>query len=124
MQLNVKVTKFLLLGLSFMGLCGNATELVVQKDVSLSRALAGQVVVFGTGEPASNVTVDLCTPDWKRVIVSTKTDIAGRFSLEQAGKAKLFYLRVSAPGMNIYQLRVRIDRHSGKELNIPLSIAT
>ena len=105
-------------------LCGNATELVVQKEISVSRALAGLVTVLGTGEPASAVTVDLCTHDWKRVIVSTKTDDKGHFSLEQAGDTKVFYLRVSASGMDTYQLRVRIDRHAGQELNIRLSVAT
>jgi hypothetical protein len=31
---------------------------------------------------------------------------------------------VSAPGMDIYQLRVRINKHSTKELAISLSVAT
>jgi hypothetical protein len=96
----------------------------VQKKISVSRALAGQVTVRGTTEPANGVNVDLCTPDWKTVLISTKTDDKGHFSLEQAGTAKVFYLRVSAPGMNIYQLRVRIDKHAGQELSIPLSVAT
>lgn len=123
MQWPRKAAKLLLLVVAFAALCANATELVVQKKISVSRALAGQVTVWGT-EPASGVTVDLCTPDWKTVVISTKTDNKGHFSLEQAGTAKVFYLRVSAPGMNIYQLRVRIDKHAGQELNIPLSVAT
>jgi hypothetical protein len=122
--MTVKPAKLLLLGIAFVALCGNATELVVQNEVSVSRALAGQVAVLGTGEPANGVTVDLCTPDWKSVIASTRTDDKGHFSLEQAGNTKLFYLRVSAPGMDIYQLRVRIDKYAGQELNIRLSIAT
>jgi hypothetical protein len=31
---------------------------------------------------------------------------------------------VSAPGMNIYELRVRIDKHATQELTIHLSVAT
>jgi hypothetical protein len=122
--MTVKPAKLLLLGLAFVALCSNATELVVQKKVSVSRALAGQVAVLGTGEPANGVTVDLCTPNWKNIIVSTKTDDTGHFSLDQAANARVFYLRVSAPGMDIYQLRVRIDKHAGQELNIRLSVAT
>ena len=120
----MKAIKLLMLGLALVTLCCNATELVVQKKISVSRALAGQVTLGGTGEPANGVTVDLCSPDWKTVVISTKTDDQGHFSLERAGTAKLFFLRVSAPGMNIYQLRVRIDKHAGQELSIRLSVAT
>jgi 5-hydroxyisourate hydrolase-like protein (transthyretin family) len=119
-----KVAKLLLVGLVLSATCAYATELVLQKWVSVSRSLAGQVVVAGTSEPARDVTVELCSPGWKEVIASTKTDDKGRFSLEPVAKSKVFYLRVSAPGMNIYQLRVRIDKHVGQELKIHLSVAT
>ena len=84
----------------------------MQKEISISRALAGHVLVRGTDEPASGVTVELCSPDWKTVLKSTKTDQKGQFSLEPPGRRKLFYIRLSAPGMDIYQLRVRIDKHA------------
>src|SRR4051812_31176031 len=116
-------SKLLVSGLAIVSLCGNATELVVRKEVSVSSALAGQVRVRGTGEPANGVTVDVCTPDWKKVLVSTRTDEKGHFSLEQTGNAKLLYLRLSSPGMDIYQLRVRIDEHGKQELDIRLSVA-
>ena len=101
-----------------------ATELVTQKEVSVSRALAGHVLVSGTDEPASGVTVELRSPDWQTVLASTKTDEQGHFLLEQPKTGKLFYIRVSAPGMNIYELRVRIDKHAAQELTIRLSVAT
>lgn len=101
----------------------HATELVTQKEISVSRALAGHVLVWGT-EPASGVTVELCSSDWKTVITSTKTDEKGHFSLERPATGKLFYIRVSAPGMNIYELRVRIDKHATQELTIHISVAT
>lgn len=119
-----RATKLPLAGLVFLVTCAHATELVEQKWVSVSRSLAGQVVVFGTEEPISGVTVELRSPGWKDVIATAKTDSKGRFSLEPVAKSKLFYLRVSAPGMDIYQLRVRIDKHTGQELNIHLSVAT
>jgi 5-hydroxyisourate hydrolase-like protein (transthyretin family) len=122
--MTAKVAKLLLVGLVLSATCAYATELVFQKWVSVSRSLAGQVVVAGTNEPARGVTVELCRPGWKEVVASTKTDDKGRFSLEPVAKSKVFYLRVSAPGMNIYQLRVRIDKQVGQELKIHLSVAT
>jgi 5-hydroxyisourate hydrolase-like protein (transthyretin family) len=103
---------------------GYSTERVMQKKISVSRALAGHVLVRGTDEPESGVTVELCSSDWKTVITSTKTDEKGHFSLERPATGKLFYIRVSAPGMDIYELRVRIDKHATQELTIHLSVAT
>lgn len=103
---------------------GYATTLVVQKEISVSRALAGQVLVKGTEGPADGVTVELRSSDWKDVLASTTTDAKGHFSLETPKTGKLFYIRVSAPGMDIYQLRVRINKHSAQELAIRLSVAT
>jgi hypothetical protein len=103
---------------------GYSTELVIQEEISVSRALAGHVLVWGTDEPASGVTVELCSADWKTVFKSTKTDEKGHFELEQPTTGKLFYIRVSAPGMNIHELRVRIKKQAEKELTIRLTIAT
>jgi hypothetical protein len=103
---------------------GHATTLVVQKEVSVSRALTGHVLVRGTDEPANGVTVELCSSDWKTVFTSTKTDEKGHFELEQPATGKLFYIRVSAPGMDIYELRVRIDKRAAQEVTIDLSVAT
>jgi hypothetical protein len=74
--------------------------------------------------PANDVTVELCNSDWKSVLDSTKTNEKGYFSLERPATGKLFYIRFSAPGMNIYQLRVRIEKHAAPELTIHLSNAT
>jgi hypothetical protein len=122
--MTTRVAKLLLIGLTLSTPCVHATQSVRQEAVSVSRSLAGQVVVLGTEEPATGVTVALCSPGWKRFITSTTTDQKGQFLLEPVTKAKLYFLRVSAPGMDIYQLRVRIDKHVGQELNIHLSVAT
>jgi hypothetical protein len=102
----------------------HSTMRVVQKEVSVSRTLAGHVLVQGTDAPAGGVMVELCSSDWKTVLASTKTDEKGRFSLEKPASGKLFYLRVSAPGMDIYELRVRIDKNAADDLTIHLSVAT
>lgn len=120
----LKQLVFLTLVLLLAGQTGYATTLVVQKEISVSRALAGQVLVKGTDEPADGVTVELRSSDWKTVLASTKTDAKGHFSLEPPKSGKLFYIRVSAPGMDIYQLRVRIKKQVAQELTIRLSVAT
>lgn len=119
-----RVARLFLFGIIFVAPSADATELVIQKWVSVSCSLTGQVIVPGTEEPARGVTVELCNAGWKEVLASTKTDSEGRFSLEQVRKSKLIYLRVRAPGMDICQLRVRIDKRAAAELHIYLSVAT
>jgi Carboxypeptidase regulatory-like domain len=114
---------FLALVLFLAGKTGHATTLVVQEKISVSRALAGQVLVRGTDEPADGVTVELRSSDWKEVLASTRTDAKGHFSLEPPKSGKLFYIRVAAPGMDIYELRVRIKKQATQELAIRLSVA-
>ena len=49
---------------------GHSTELVIQQEPSLSRTLAGHALVWGTNEPLSGVTVELCNSDWKEVLIT------------------------------------------------------
>jgi hypothetical protein len=118
--------RLLALGLAFFVAVGtvHSTTLVVQKKISVSRTLSGHADVGLTNAPASGVMVELCSSDWKTVLASTKTDEKGHFSLEKPATGKLFYIRLSAPGVDIYQLRVRINKHAAPELTIHLSIAT
>lgn len=103
---------------------GHSTELVVQEAISVSRTLSGHAYVGFTNASANGVTVELCSSDWKTVFASTTTDEKGHFSLEKPATSKLFYIRLSAPGMDIYQLRVRIKKNAAAELTIHLSVAT
>ncbi|MFZ0662747.1 MAG: hypothetical protein WAM66_08650 [Acidobacteriaceae bacterium] len=103
---------------------GHSTRRVVQKEISVSRALAGHVYVRGTNAPATRVKVDLCNSDWKTVIASTTTDKKGYFSLKKPTTGELFYIRMSAPGMDIYQFRVRINQQAAQELVVFISVAT
>ncbi len=102
------------------------TSRVVQQQVSVSRSLTGLVLVLvlGTDEPSKGATVEVCSPNWQTVLASKKTDEQGHFSLEQPAPGKLFYIRVSAPGMDIYELWVRINKHAKQDLTIRLGIAT
>jgi hypothetical protein len=100
------------------------TAVFVQEKVAISRSLAGHVEIGITKVPAEDITVELCSSDWKTVLTSTKTDANGHFSLEKPKTGELFYLRLSAPGVNPYQLRVRLKKHGPQELKIHLSNAT
>ena len=101
---------------------GQRTLQIRKGGSSSGNDLAGHVLVLGTDEPASGVTVELCSADWRTVIRSTKTDEKGHFSLERAATGKLFCIRASAPGMDIYELRVRVDKHATQELTIRLEV--
>ena len=103
---------------------GHSTMRVVQKEVSVSREQAGHVLVQGTDEPANGVTVELRSRDWKTVLASTKTDEKGYFSLEKPMSGRLFNIRVSAPGTDICDLRVRISKNAAVQLTVHLSVAT
>lgn len=118
--------RILLLGLALFLAAGtgHSTTLIVQKETSVSRALAGRVDIRESGLPAGGVTVEVCSPDWKTVLASTETDVHGHFSLKTPATGKLFYVLLSAPGLDIYELRVRIKRNAAQELTIHLSVAT
>jgi len=124
----MKTSKFLLVFSVFFLLTAERgyaqSALIVQEKVSISSVLAGHVNVGLANEPAKGVTVDLCSQDWKTVITSTKTDEHGYFSLGKPATGELFYIRLSAPGINPYELRVCVKKHGPQGLTIHLSVAT
>jgi hypothetical protein len=106
------------------GHAGHAqTTVFIQEKVSVSRALAGYADIGITNAAAEGITVALCSSDWSKVLASTQTDARGYFMLETPKTGDLFYLRLSAPGVNPYQLRVKIKKNTRSELRIHLSNA-
>ena len=99
------------------------TTVFVQEKVAVSRVLAGYADIGTTNTPAEGITVALCAPGWSAVRATTQTDAQGYFFLKTPMAGTLFYLRLSAPGVNPYQLRVRIKKNA-PELRIHLSNAT
>jgi hypothetical protein len=99
------------------------TTVVIQEKLAVSRALAGYADIGITKTPAEGITVALCNSDWSTVLAATQTDVRGYFSLETPKTGGVFYLRLSAPGVNPYQLRVKIDNNAPSELRIHLSNA-
>jgi len=107
----------------FAALAQGQTQVVVQKGVLLSRSLSGHVNIGLEKVVGKGVMVELCSPDWKKVLASTKTDDNGYFSLEKP-PGNLFHLRFSSPGVNPLRVKVRLSKHTAQALSIHLSIAT
>lgn len=93
------------------------TTLVVQEGVVVSRSLSGYVNVGLQKTIVGGITVELCSSDWKTVLASTKTDPNGYFSFQKP-PGSLFYLRFSSPGLNPFQVTVRVSKHAARDLTI------
>jgi hypothetical protein len=113
------------IGLFSLGVCSGLaqTTLITQEGVVLTRSLSGHVNVGLEKVPAKGVTVELRSSDWRTVLASTRTDDNGYFSLKKP-PGKLLNIRLSAPGLNPFQLQVRISKHATRDLTIHLSVAT
>jgi len=97
--------------------------LIQKEGVVVSRSLSGHVDIGLENALGNGVTVELCSPDWKTVLASTKTDDKGYFSLKKP-RGKLFYMRLSSYGVDPYQLRVRVSKLARHNLLIHLTVAT
>ena len=108
-----------------LAVAGRAQNTVVEQGwVSVSRTLAGHADIGLDKGPAENVLVEVCSADWRTVVASTKTDKNGFFSLPKSKSGRLYYVRLSAYGVNPYQLRVHIEKHGPLNLRIHLQVAT
>jgi hypothetical protein len=58
-------------------------QLVVLERVITSRSLSGYVDIGSTNVVGNGVTVELCSPDWKKVLASAITDDKGIFHSER-----------------------------------------
>jgi hypothetical protein len=99
------------------------TTVFVQAKVADSRVLAGHVDIGIVKAPAVNITVEVRSSDGGTVLASTKTDANGYFHLDLPKIRGPLHLRLSAPGVNPYELRVRIKKNGPAELQIHLSNA-
>lgn len=100
------------------------TEIIVREKPLESRALGGKVQLGDSPEGVKGVLVEWCSPDWKTVKTSTRTDEKGRFSFPKASEKELHYLRFSLPGAHTLQVKVKIVRSGRKELTVRLEFAT
>jgi len=117
----MKTVAALALCLSLVGTV-RATELVTQKEISVSRALAGHVLVWET-EPVSGVTVELCAADWKTVFRSTKTDERDTSNWNNQEWESCFISEYPHPAWIFTSSECRIRKQTATELIIRLSVA-
>jgi hypothetical protein len=97
--------------------------IVQQAKVSVSKALEGKVSVGPEKYPVAGATVVLLKSDWQAVLANTHSDAKGLFHFLNPPRQKLYYLQLSAPGIDPYRLRVRIEKGSSRQLDINMVIA-
>jgi len=97
--------------------------LIVQEKVSVSRVLAGHVDIGIAKVPAEGISVEARRSDGT-VVGFTKTDASGFFRVDSPKVSGLIHVLLSAPGVNPYELRVKITRRGPTELRIHMSNAT
>jgi hypothetical protein len=108
--------------LSSTGICQFTEE---ENGVRKTQTLAGVVRIDGSdSDGIKGVLVEDCSSDWKRVIASTETDESGHFSLPNAQKAGLHYLRFSMYAVRTRLVKARIVKKGPKELSVGLNNAT
>jgi Carboxypeptidase regulatory-like domain len=85
--------------------------------------LAGTVI--DTAEsPIANARVEVCEAHWRNCTKSTVTNRRGEFSFSALKKAQLFYLRLSSPGFNPLEVKVKINRRAKRKLALHMTVAT
>lgn len=96
----------------------------VQERILSARSLEGYAYIGIDGLPAEGITVTVCSPDWIEPMETVRTGPSGYFRFETGHKDGLYYLKLSAPGVNTYQLRVRLNHRKKSLIKIALSNAT
>lgn len=96
---------------------------IVQEKVSAIRSLAGHVDIGIARVPAEGISVEARRPDGT-VLAVTKTDATGFFRVDSPKASGLIHVRLSAPGVNPYELRVKITKRGEAKLRIHMSNAT
>jgi HSP20 family molecular chaperone IbpA len=72
-------------------------------------------------ETAEKITVEVRSSEKGMALAYAKTDAQGYFHVDIPKSGGMFYLRLSAPGVNPYQLRVRIKKNGPPELQSKLT---
>lgn len=98
-------------------------QVIEMADVQLVGSLSG-LVQDPAGSPMEDVLVQEFSPDWKTVLLTSRTDAHGRFSLAALQGRKIHCLQLSTPGFDPLRVRVRVDRKRGGSLKVKFVIAT
>ena len=97
-------------------------QTVQYEKVFKAKRLTGKVL-----DPAGNsirdVFVQVCDKHWTNCSTSTNTNEDGNFSFSSFTEKRLYHMRLSSPGLNPLEVRVKTG-HAGKELILRMEIAT
>jgi hypothetical protein len=74
----------------------------------------GGIVVDDQGHGIPAALIEEYSWDWKYMLASTRTDREGRFLLIPGAPVRIHYLRVSALGFDLLQVRVGQQQKAGK----------
>ena len=74
----------------------------------------GGIVVDDQGHGVPAALIEEYSWDWKYMLASTRTDRQGRFLLVPGAPVRIHYLRVSALGFDLLQVRVGQQQKAGK----------
>jgi hypothetical protein len=96
---------------------------IVQEKVSISRVLAGHLKIGIEKIPAKGISVEARSADGN-VLALVKTDANGFFRMDTPKQSGIIHLRLFAPGVNPYELRVKIKRFGPSQLLIFMNYAT
>lgn len=114
---------FVLSAFLAMPLMAHALETVQYSRVFSARHLAG-VAMDWSGATIANVKVEICKAHWADCFVSTMTKVGGEFSFPSERGAAIYYLRLSCPGFDPLEVKVRLRTFAPKQLKLRMNVAT
>lgn len=98
-------------------------EMVEISNLQLANSVSA-TVQDRTGHPIPRVTVEEYDAGWKQLLRSTTSDGTGKFSFAPVTGRKIYYLQLSAPGLNPLRVRIRLVRRHRPSLTLQIEIAT
>lgn len=98
-------------------------EVVQYAKVFRAHRLAATILDYDE-KPVANVHVQVCAPDWKNCGETATTNPNGEFSIPSLTAKRLYYLRLSAPGFNPLEVKIRTSRFGKDNLVLHMYVAT
>jgi hypothetical protein len=109
--------------LSPSGVRGQGYATIELAGVQRARVL-GAVVRDASGAPVEGMLVEECTPDWKTLLRSTKTDANGKFAFPRDTGGPVHYFQFTGSGFDPFRVRMKMDRMFGKTVALRMKLAT
>ena len=106
-------------------LCSQGVLVDLYEEEYTSQTLSGLVLIGDAPDGVMGVLVEVCGPGWKDSIHSTRTDSKGHFSFPTLAPENedLYYLRLSADGVNTTLVKVRIKPSGPKRVTLHMEFS-